>query len=86
MVGYQGVAMLPPSGWSVELPLLCALATAEIYHLICHSFSSSQVLYVPRHWWHYVESVDDITVSVNSWIELVRIRIRPENDEMFGCL
>ncbi|XP_054642356.1 HSPB1-associated protein 1 homolog [Dunckerocampus dactyliophorus] len=29
-----------------------------------------QVLYVPRHWWHYVESVDAITVSVNSWIEL----------------
>ncbi|XP_040912550.1 HSPB1-associated protein 1 homolog [Toxotes jaculatrix] len=29
-----------------------------------------QVLYVPRHWWHYVESVDSITVSVNSWIEL----------------
>lgn len=30
-----------------------------------------QVLYVPRHWWHYVESVDPVTVSVNSWIELV---------------
>ncbi|XP_053327900.1 HSPB1-associated protein 1 [Spea bombifrons] len=29
-----------------------------------------QVLFVPRHWWHYVESVDDITVSINSWIEL----------------
>ncbi|KAM3607520.1 uncharacterized protein V6R79_009149 [Siganus canaliculatus] len=29
-----------------------------------------QVLFVPRHWWHYVESVDPVTVSVNSWIEL----------------
>ncbi|XP_007437245.1 HSPB1-associated protein 1 isoform X1 [Python bivittatus] len=29
-----------------------------------------QVLLVPRHWWHYVESIDPITVSVNSWIEL----------------
>lgn len=38
--------------------------------------SSPQVLYVPRHWWHYVESVDPITVSVNSWIELVRIPSR----------
>ncbi|KAG8125190.1 hypothetical protein E2320_020435, partial [Naja naja] len=28
------------------------------------------VLLVPRHWWHYVESIDPITVSVNSWIEL----------------
>ncbi|XP_018413586.1 PREDICTED: HSPB1-associated protein 1 [Nanorana parkeri] len=46
----------------------------------CPSFSNAhphvvtlhpgQVLFVPRHWWHYVESVDDVTVSVNSWIEL----------------
>ncbi|XP_062312937.1 HSPB1-associated protein 1 homolog isoform X4 [Osmerus eperlanus] len=32
--------------------------------------SMFEVLYVPRHWWHYVESVDPVTVSVNSWIEL----------------
>ncbi|XP_062861963.1 HSPB1-associated protein 1 homolog isoform X2 [Trichomycterus rosablanca] len=30
----------------------------------------SQVLFVPRHWWHYVESVDPVTISVNSWIEM----------------
>ncbi|XP_068102313.1 HSPB1-associated protein 1 isoform X2 [Hyperolius riggenbachi] len=29
-----------------------------------------QVLLVPRHWWHYVESIDDVTVSINSWMEL----------------
>ncbi|XP_028921897.1 HSPB1-associated protein 1 isoform X2 [Ornithorhynchus anatinus] len=29
-----------------------------------------QVLLVPRHWWHYVESIDPVTISVNSWIEL----------------
>ncbi|XP_061648598.1 HSPB1-associated protein 1 homolog isoform X2 [Phyllopteryx taeniolatus] len=29
-----------------------------------------QVLFVPRHWWHYVESLDALTVSVNSWIEM----------------
>lgn len=29
-----------------------------------------QVLFVPRHWWHYVESIDPVTVSINSWIEL----------------
>ncbi|KAM5281103.1 HSPB1-associated protein 1 [Ctenodactylus gundi] len=28
-----------------------------------------QVLFVPRHWWHYVESIDPVTVSINSWIE-----------------
>lgn len=43
------------------------------------------MLYVPRHWWHYVESVDPITVSVNSWIELVSnpIMSRP-HPELFG--
>ncbi|KAJ8283068.1 hypothetical protein COCON_G00055870 [Conger conger] len=29
-----------------------------------------QVLFVPRHWWHYVESLDPLTVSVNSWMEM----------------
>ncbi|XP_038133674.1 HSPB1-associated protein 1 homolog [Cyprinodon tularosa] len=37
-------------------------------HII--TLEPGQVLYVPRHWWHYVESIDPITVSVNSWIEL----------------
>ncbi|XP_062592380.1 HSPB1-associated protein 1-like isoform X2 [Saccostrea cucullata] len=27
-----------------------------------------QVLYVPRHWWHYVESLED-SISVNTWID-----------------
>ncbi|KAM6269365.1 HSPB1-associated protein 1 isoform 2-T2 [Porphyrio hochstetteri] len=40
-------------------------ATAHVTTL-----SPGQVLLVPRHWWHYVESVDPITVSINSWIEL----------------
>ncbi|XP_041055997.1 HSPB1-associated protein 1 homolog isoform X2 [Carcharodon carcharias] len=29
-----------------------------------------EVLFVPKHWWHYVESLDPVTVSINSWIEL----------------
>ncbi|XP_069790907.1 HSPB1-associated protein 1 homolog isoform X3 [Narcine bancroftii] len=29
-----------------------------------------RVLFVPRHWWHYVESLDPVTISINSWIEL----------------
>ncbi|XP_074651636.1 HSPB1-associated protein 1-like [Tubulanus polymorphus] len=33
-----------------------------------------QVLFVPRHWWHHVESLET-SISVNSWIEL------PEDDE-----
>ncbi|XP_024433720.2 HSPB1-associated protein 1 isoform X1 [Desmodus rotundus] len=34
------------------------------------TLSPGQVLFVPRHWWHYVESTDPVTVSINSWIEL----------------
>ncbi|XP_019378129.1 PREDICTED: HSPB1-associated protein 1 isoform X1 [Gavialis gangeticus] len=34
------------------------------------TLSPGQVLFVPRHWWHYVESIDPITISINSWIEL----------------
>ncbi|XP_008939945.1 PREDICTED: HSPB1-associated protein 1, partial [Merops nubicus] len=40
-------------------------ATAHVVTL-----SPGQVLLVPRHWWHYVESIDPITVSINSWIEM----------------
>ncbi|PIK38423.1 putative HSPB1-associated protein 1-like [Apostichopus japonicus] len=29
------------------------------------------VLYVPRHWWHYVECLDT-SISVNCWVELLR--------------
>lgn len=36
----------------------------------CVTLQPGQVLLVPRHWWHYVESLDPVTVSVNSWIEL----------------
>lgn len=31
------------------------------------------LLYVPRHWWHYVESVgEEPTVSINTWVDQVR--------------
>ncbi|KAM9804994.1 HSPB1-associated protein 1 homolog [Neosynchiropus ocellatus] len=36
----------------------------------CVTLEPGQVMFVPRHWWHYVESIDDLTVSVNTWIEL----------------
>uniref|UniRef100_A0A8C8SMV4 HSPB1-associated protein 1 n=1 Tax=Pelusios castaneus TaxID=367368 RepID=A0A8C8SMV4_9SAUR len=34
------------------------------------TLNPGQVLFVPRHWWHYVEAIDSTTVSINSWIEL----------------
>ncbi|CAF4191489.1 unnamed protein product [Rotaria sp. Silwood2] len=27
------------------------------------------VLFVPKHWWHFVSSLDSITISVNSWLD-----------------
>ncbi|XP_032191025.1 HSPB1-associated protein 1 isoform X3 [Mustela erminea] len=37
------------------------------------TLNPGQVLFVPRHWWHYVESIDPVTVSINSWIELENV-------------
>lgn len=71
------MALAPSCGLYVEL---FSCTRQPRLRFIYVSILSGQVLYVPRHWWHYVESVDPITVSVNSWIELVRIRILPENE------
>ncbi|XP_053259768.1 HSPB1-associated protein 1 isoform X3 [Podarcis raffonei] len=53
---------------------LCKYWTYADYKYIARLFEDKpenfQVLFVPRHWWHYVESIDPITVSINSWIEL----------------
>ncbi|KAM6986614.1 HSPB1-associated protein 1 homolog [Aplochiton taeniatus] len=50
-----------------DLHRFCAFKQARV-HMV--TLEPGQVLYVPRHWWHYVESVDPVTISVNSWIEL----------------
>lgn len=34
------------------------------------TLTPGQVLFVPRHWWHYVENVDS-AISINTWIPLV---------------
>ncbi|NP_001003777.1 HSPB1-associated protein 1 homolog [Danio rerio] len=50
-----------------DLKKFPAYGRARLYTV---TLQPGQVLFVPRHWWHYVESVDPVTVSVNSWIEM----------------
>jgi len=48
---------------------------ADIKSLDMHSKSfvvdvqPGEVLYVPKHWWHYVETISSSCISINTWIE-----------------
>ncbi|XP_052091231.1 HSPB1-associated protein 1 homolog isoform X2 [Mytilus californianus] len=52
------------------------------------------VLYVPRHWWHFVESLET-SISINTWVEMF-IQIQEEDKDshvtealsrvLFGCM
>lgn len=60
----------------IEPLVQCCHRVAERRSVVNYMISRilcGQVLFVPRHWWHYVESLDAVTVSVNSWIELVSL-------------
>ncbi len=41
----------------------------DVYDII---LEPGDVLFVPKHWWHFVTSLDSITISVNSWLEQVK--------------
>jgi len=45
---------------------------AELQEAYVVTLKPGDVLFVPRHWWHYVENVG-AAVSINSWIPLVII-------------
>ncbi|XP_072542231.1 HSPB1-associated protein 1 homolog [Salminus brasiliensis] len=55
---------------SVIKPDLCRFPAFRRARAHIVTLQPGQVLFVPRHWWHYVESVDPVTVSVNSWIDM----------------
>ncbi|KAL6484883.1 hypothetical protein MHYP_G00069280 [Metynnis hypsauchen] len=55
---------------SVIKPDLCIFPAFRRARAHIVTLQPGQVLFVPRHWWHYVESIDPVTVSVNSWIEM----------------
>lgn len=39
-----------------------ALACAQVAHL-----DTGDALYIPTHWWHYVEALDPVNILVNFW-------------------
>jgi HSPB1-associated protein 1 len=43
---------------------------AELQEAYVVTLKPGDVLFVPHHWWHYVENVGT-AVSINSWIPLV---------------
>lgn len=45
---------------------------AELQEAYVVTLKPGDVLFVPHHWWHYVENIG-VAVSVNSWIPLVII-------------
>nr|KAF6382204.1 HSPB1 associated protein 1 [Pipistrellus kuhlii] len=55
---------------SVKSMLSILMENVSLSSRKLEDMSPGQVLFVPRHWWHYVESIDPVTVSINSWIEL----------------
>ena len=61
--------------WDIGISTSCILANADETLLQKASgyevvLEPGQVLYVPKHWWHYVEC-ESTAISVNTWIELV---------------
>jgi len=44
----------------------------ELQEAYVVTLKPGDVLFVPHHWWHYVENIG-VAVSVNSWIPLVII-------------
>jgi oxalate decarboxylase/phosphoglucose isomerase-like protein (cupin superfamily) len=45
---------------------------AELQEAYVVTLKPGDVLFVPNHWWHYVENIG-VAVSINSWIPLVII-------------
>lgn len=53
----------------------CLFVMSSFFFAKCFIFQvvlePGDVLLVPRHWWHYVESLEP-SISINTWIPLVR--------------
>ena len=36
------------------------------------TLNAGDVLFVPRHWWHFVYTHSESSISINTWLEMVR--------------
>ncbi|UJR21788.1 hypothetical protein I4U23_024863 [Adineta vaga] len=50
----------------IEPNVLNKFQNIDVYDVI---LEPGDVLFVPKHWWHFVSSLDSITISVNSWLK-----------------
>lgn len=48
--------------------IFAALGGARLVEL-----SAGDALVVPRGWWHYVQNVDDVNITLNIWLPHVSI-------------
>ncbi|CAF1308391.1 unnamed protein product, partial [Adineta steineri] len=50
----------------IEPMVLDKFHNIDVYDI---TLEPGDVLFVPKHWWHFVSSIDSITISVNSWLK-----------------
>jgi ribosomal protein L16 Arg81 hydroxylase len=36
------------------------------------TLNPGDVLFVPNGWWHYVETLSSVAISINTWVPLVK--------------
>ena len=47
------------------------------------TLEAGDVLFVPKHWWHFVESLE-VSISINTWVEVVSEIIKPLSDYLLS--
>ncbi|CAF4409776.1 unnamed protein product, partial [Adineta steineri] len=50
----------------IEPMILDKFHNIDVYDI---TLEPGDVLFVPKHWWHFVSSIDSITISVNSCLK-----------------
>ncbi|CAL1528166.1 unnamed protein product [Lymnaea stagnalis] len=70
---------------NIRKPDLSLHPKFKLTHPVVVTLSPGQTLYVPRHWWHYVESLDP-SISVNVWIPSKHDRLSQLEEAVTRCL